>query len=300
MKKYKNYISKFKSLSGKIAIVTGATGSIGEAICYHLLSLKCNIIMAVRNIDKGRDLRNKLLKEFHGTTIEIEEVDFSDFNSLKNFVERIKKREHIDFLINNAGVYHLPVSLDRNNIEKTFMTNYLSAFYINNELKDFIKRCNGKIINQLSASMYFYKFYDNFEDDIYSLKTRNKTLRYARSKMFLAMDSIRLKEMGYNITLCHPGCSATSLFNSSKGGFSKIFNIFIVPLMKIIFMNPYKASLSVIYSIFNETTMDEWISPNGLFMLWGYPTKKKIKSCFLNKKTIADLYNKSVSLIYKL
>ena len=52
--------------------------------------------------------------------------------------------------------------------------------------------------------------------------------------------------------------------------------------MKIIFMKPQKAALSVIYGIFNGCKRSEWIGPK-FFNIWGLPKQQKLHTCSKNE-----------------
>lgn len=90
-----------------IAIVTGATGDIGEEFVKSLLS-ETDQVWAV-----GRS-ENKLtsLKEKYGDKIVPVRVDLSDMNDLFSFCEKIEsEKPEIRYLVNNAGVAKMkPVS----------------------------------------------------------------------------------------------------------------------------------------------------------------------------------------------
>ena len=90
-----------------IAIVTGATGDIGEEFVKSLLS-ETDQVWAV-----GRS-ENKLtsLKEKYGDKIVPVRVDLSDRNDIFSFCEKIEsEKPEIRYLVNNAGVAKMkPVS----------------------------------------------------------------------------------------------------------------------------------------------------------------------------------------------
>ena len=127
-----------------------------------------------------------------------------------------------------------------------------------------------------------------------SLGVKNRTKVYGRSKRLLNYHLLYLKEQGYDIRITHPGVSATSLFASEKGGFGKLFNAVIVPLMKIIFHSPDKSSLTVLYGLNDEVEYGKEIGPGGLFAVWGYPKVLKLSKKMQDKERqekVVELYN---------
>ena len=67
--------------------------------------------------------------------------------------------------------------------------------------------------------------------------------------------------------------------------------------MKIIFMKPKKACLSVLKGVFEKTKSNQWIGP-WLFDVWGMPKLKKVNTCTDKEqdrifKTAEELYKKA-------
>ena len=82
-----------KNLSDKVAIVTGCTGGIGNAVCKSLASNRVKVIGISRNYNKNVD----------GFLQEYISADLGNFNSISNISTILKKYNHIDYLINCSG-----------------------------------------------------------------------------------------------------------------------------------------------------------------------------------------------------
>lgn len=280
MKNYYNWINKnSKSLKNKNVIVLGATGSIGIETCKYLSYLNANIYIAIRNKDKGNKLINELKIEYPDNNYYLLIVDLSSSNSVNDFINVIKSI-NIDYFISCAGIYHLNKKILDDNLEIHFATNYFNQIRIVESISDLVLKRNGKIIVLGSIS---YRFNNIDLSDIMSLNTSNKTKVYARSKRLLIIHLLKLIKDGAPIIIAHPGVCPTTLFASEKGGFSKLFNKTIFPIMKLIFISPKKAALNVIYAVFNDIDYGYQIGPRGLFHVWGYPKKHRF-----NKKVLDD------------
>lgn len=284
----KYVLDSCQNMHGKYAIVTGATGSIGFEVARFLTLLGADVGITYRNEEKGIQVKKKIENEFD-RTIDIYPLDLCDLNQVKQFSSLINR--DVDYLFNIAGTYHLPKKLIDDKYEITFLSDYLSVSILNRTFLE--KYANISIINTGSVSMYYSKV--DF-DDIMGLNIKNKTVRYGRDKRLLALDTLNLKEKYPNnrIVLCHPGVSATSLFASSKGGFNKAFNALIFPLMKVIFMSPKKASLSILMSAFINLHESELVAPRGLFHSWGLPKNIKYRKSLFNsseKKKLSEIYD---------
>ena len=92
-------------LAGRVAIITGAAGGIGEALCLKLAESKMRLLITGRNLEK----LNALAERLRAMGAEAQ-VCAGDLSSL-DFVDRVldSAREAfggIDVIINNAGLAH--------------------------------------------------------------------------------------------------------------------------------------------------------------------------------------------------
>ncbi len=89
-------------LRGKTAIVTGAAGGIGEAICKKLASLGMNLMITGRKVQALEELAAQLPTQVHYCVGDLTEL---------SFVDRLLKETRlvfgsVDVIINNAGLSH--------------------------------------------------------------------------------------------------------------------------------------------------------------------------------------------------
>ncbi len=91
-----------KHMKNKIALVTGGTSGIGEAISLELVANNIEVIICGRNIEKGKQLINKITKSGGNATFYC--CDFSTKNGVDDFFQQVnEKYSRIDYAINNAG-----------------------------------------------------------------------------------------------------------------------------------------------------------------------------------------------------
>ena len=91
-------------MKGKIALITGGTSGIGDAICEELHKEGAFIITCGRNPEKTKKWEEeKKKKDF--SNLEVYVCDVSDYESCKKMIMEIeKKHKRIDILVNNAGI----------------------------------------------------------------------------------------------------------------------------------------------------------------------------------------------------
>lgn len=89
-------------MKNKIALVTGGTSGIGEAITLELVANNIEVIIGGRNIEKGKQLVDRIIKSGgHGSFYC---CDFSKEKGVDDFFQQVnEKHHHIDYAINNAG-----------------------------------------------------------------------------------------------------------------------------------------------------------------------------------------------------
>ena len=279
MVKYKKWLAKNKfDFTNKTALIVGGTGTIGVKTIEYLLYLNADVIIAARNLKKANNIKDKLLSQFPNANISILELDVSSKKSIDKFLLNINNYPKIDIFINNAGVYHLNSTLSVDGYEIHFATNALGNYYISN-----------KIVNNLndSASMVIvgsiaYKYVNVDLNDVEGIKIASKFKKYANTKRILTANVCKLKRKysNYNINLVHPGICATELFQKAN---SNILLKLAYPFMKLIFISPAKAALSLIAGIEMKTKINEWIGPR-VFSVWGYPKKSKLHKRVINEK----------------
>ena len=91
------------NLKGKVALVTGGTGSIGAAICMQLAGSGARVATNYRNEEKAKAWQAEAKKSGHD--ISIYQADVSDFDACQSLVEQVEKNlGPIDILVNNAGI----------------------------------------------------------------------------------------------------------------------------------------------------------------------------------------------------
>ncbi len=128
-------------LSGRRALVTGASGGIGGAIARALHGQGCHVVLAGRR----REALGSLAAELGGRT-QVEAAELADPDAAEALV---KTAEPLDILVNNAGVTRdmLALRLKDADWETVLDTNLTAAFRLARaSLKGMLKRRFGRII----------------------------------------------------------------------------------------------------------------------------------------------------------
>ena len=95
--------TKLFDLSGKVAIVTGASRGIGASIAEALAEFGANVVVSSRSKEAVDEIANKITNNGHNALAC--ECHVGEEDHLKNLVDTtIKKYDKIDILVNNAGI----------------------------------------------------------------------------------------------------------------------------------------------------------------------------------------------------
>jgi 3-oxoacyl-[acyl-carrier protein] reductase len=142
-------------LSGKIALITGASRGIGKAIAVKFGSLGADIaVVYAGNEEKAQEVVSII--RGYGVRAEAFKCDVSDFTAVKETVEEIKNiLGPVDILVNNAGITKdsLVMNMKEEAFDAVVDTNLKGAFNMIRHCSPmFIRKKSGKIINISSVA----------------------------------------------------------------------------------------------------------------------------------------------------
>lgn len=145
-------MSKF--LTGKVAIVTGATRGIGRAIASRLLEEGAGVAICGRSADAVSQAVGELSRE-HGGEVMGEAADVSRLEDVNRLFERVDERfGGLDILVNNAGVgiFRSVADLSPDDWRRTIDVNLTGVYYCcHAALPRFKQRPEGGYVIQIGS-----------------------------------------------------------------------------------------------------------------------------------------------------
>jgi NAD(P)-dependent dehydrogenase (short-subunit alcohol dehydrogenase family) len=279
---------------GKVAIVTGSSSGIGFEAARVLAGKDATVIIAVRNLEKGKTAAQKINNEFENADLHILELDLANLESVKNFAEDFKKEySHLDLLINNAGVMIPPYSKTADGFELQFGTNHLGHFALTGRLLDIlINTENSKIVNV--SSMAHKQGNLDFDDLNWEKRKYSAWKAYGDSKIanlyFTFKLDKKLKENNLKIitTAAHPGWTSTELQRHS--GLIAFFNSFASQDISMGALPTLRAAIDA------EAKGGEYFGPKGFMEIRGYPIKVDSNDLSKDEKIAKKLWEVSQEL----
>lgn len=202
--------------SGKLAIITGATGGIGLETARGLAGAGAEVILAGRNPAKGRSAEVSIRDHHRNAKVRFELVDLSSLASIAKFADHmLSAGRPIDILVNNAGVMALPNrQTTADGFEMQFGTNYLSHFALTGRMLPLLTAAGARVV-QIS-SMAHRSGTIRLEDLNYEQGYKPWSV-YSQTKLAMLMFAIELdrrsKANGWRLTsvAAHPGFARTDL-----------------------------------------------------------------------------------------
>jgi NAD(P)-dependent dehydrogenase (short-subunit alcohol dehydrogenase family) len=132
-------------LSGRVALITGASGGLGAQFARTLSRAGTAVVLASRRTDKLKDLRAEI--ESEGGDAHVVSLDVTDIDSIKSAVAHAETEVgSIDILVNNSGVSTTKRVQDvsEDDFDFVFDTNVKGSFFVAQEVgKRMLARAKG-------------------------------------------------------------------------------------------------------------------------------------------------------------
>jgi retinol dehydrogenase 14 len=226
----------------KVILLTGATSGIGEAAVKEMVRSASTLILPVRNISKGEELKLALNAINPNCIIDLYECDFGSIKSVKQMIVNVRnKYQVIDVLANNAGLFNGNIIMTEDGVEETFQVNVLSQYLLISSLIDLIQASeSGRIVNLSSLGHKGGKFdLDNLNCEKENNNLGGGSKAYFNSNLYRNLLTVYyanlLQSTGSKVTIncMHPGAIRTGLGTQNKGVINglliKLFGVFTKP-----------------------------------------------------------------------
>lgn len=262
--------------TGRTAVVTGANSGLGYLTSLELARRGAHVIMAVRNLEKGRDAVAGIKAAHANGSVELRQLDLADLEQVKSFALRlIAEGTRVDLLVNNAGIMMPPRTLTRQGHELQFGVNHLAHFALTGLLLPRLRESAGSRIVTLSSDLH-KRGRIHFED-LGGERRYGRIAFYAQSKfanVLFALELARRLQRAGSATssvLAHPGYAATNLQMSGPSGVLKL----LMHIGNRFMAQP--AAMGALPQLFAATAPEvesgAFIGPDGRNEMKGYPTR---------------------------
>jgi NAD(P)-dependent dehydrogenase (short-subunit alcohol dehydrogenase family) len=202
-------------LSGRRALVTGASGGLGAETARALASCGAAVTLTARNLEKGEAVAERIRHSTGSPNIDVGELELLSPDSVRAFAKAwLADHDELNILVNNAGVMACPLERNTPGWEMQFATNHLGHFLLTCLLAPALKAgAPTRIVNLSSGGHRLGNV--NFEDPNYENRPYDKFGAYGQSKtanvLFTVELTRRLAGQGVTANAVHPGVIMTEL-----------------------------------------------------------------------------------------
>ncbi|MEV0565403.1 SDR family oxidoreductase [Dactylosporangium sp. NPDC050588] len=207
------------SLSGRLAVVTGASDGVGLGLAARLAAAGAEVVMPVRNRRKGEAAVATIRQQHPDAALSLRELDLSSLASVAALGAALRADGRpIHILVNNAGVMTPPRrQTTADGFELQFGTNHLGHVALVGHLLPLLRAGHARVTSQISIAANQNAI--NW-DDLNWERSYDGMRAYSQSKIAFGLFGLELDRRsragGWGITsnLAHPGVAATSLLQA--------------------------------------------------------------------------------------
>ncbi|MBQ9922076.1 MAG: SDR family NAD(P)-dependent oxidoreductase, partial [Clostridia bacterium] len=234
-----------EGLKGKTIAVTGSTGGIGRELCTFLAALGADLILVDRNPKLSAEHKNSLTERFPEIKVDSIRLDLEDICAAD---EAASKLRGIDVFIHNAGAYSIPRHKCTTGYGNVFQINFATPYYMIKKLLPSLREHRGKVV-VVGSIAHNYSKTDEGDVDFETRSAASKVYGNAKRFLMFALYELFKNEKDVTLSVCHPGITFTNI----TAHYPKLIFAVIKHPMKVIFMKPKTAALSILKGVFDTT-----------------------------------------------
>ncbi len=193
-----------KQLNNKTAVITGASGGLGEQIAYQLAQKNMNLILIARNLEKLTRIQEKCMTLTNGAVI-VFSCDLTQPCERQQVIDNILANHCVDVLVNNAGfgMFKEAIDFSEEEIRTMFELNVGAVMDLTIKLVPQMKKSGTGSIVQIASQA--------------GKIATNKSSIYSATKFavlgFTNALRLELKKDHINVMSVNPGPIETNFFN---------------------------------------------------------------------------------------
>ena len=279
------------AIEGKKVLITGGTSGIGLATAEELARRGATVMITARDEAKGAAAVDRIRANTR-IDVELGDLDLSRLESVRSFADRYQaEHDHLDVLVNNAGVMAGSRRETPDGLEWTFAVNHLGPFLLTNLLTDLlVASAPARIVNVSSETHRGVKAGLDV-DDLQMTSGYSSSKAYAASKLANILFTVelerRLGPAGVTARTLHPGVVATEF---GKGPDSPRTMGVAMTLLKPFLRKPSKGAATAVLL----ATADDDVLQAGLY--WSDEAPEEPAPAALDPDASARLWAESEGL----
>ena len=197
-------------MAGKVIVITGGNTGIGKEAAVGLASLGARVVVTSRNEERGRSARKEIAERSGNDSVDVMPLDLASFRSIRSFAaEALDRFDHLDVLVNNAGLILYRRAETQEGFEETFGVNHLGHFLLTDLLLERLRASAPSRVVVVSSGAHKGARRGLDFDDLQSERKYKWAKAYSKSKLaniwFTRELARRLDGTGVTVNALHPG-----------------------------------------------------------------------------------------------
>jgi NAD(P)-dependent dehydrogenase (short-subunit alcohol dehydrogenase family) len=211
-------VQKSKTLTGRVALVTGANSGIGRVTARELAALGAHVFIACRSADRAQPVVDEIRALSGEAKVEALPLDLADLGSVRQCAQAFLARGlPLHLLINNAGLAGAR-GLTKSGFELAFGVNHLGHFLLTQLLQErLLASAPARVVSVASVAHLRVRAID-WTALRQPTRARTGLPEYGVSKLcnvlFSAELGRRLAGTGVHTYSLHPGVVASEVWRS--------------------------------------------------------------------------------------
>jgi NAD(P)-dependent dehydrogenase (short-subunit alcohol dehydrogenase family) len=295
-------------LTGKLALVTGASDGLGLALAERLARAGADLVLPVRNQAKGVAAAERVRDVAPGASIAVRTLDLSSLASVATVGdELVAEGRPIDILVLNAGIMTPPARRQsEDGFELQLATNHLGHFALTARLLPLLRAGHARVTTQASVAANRHGV---AWDDLQWERSYDAGKAYSSSKIAVALFGLQLDRVsrarGWGITsnVAHPGVSATNLLaaHPEMGRAKDTFAVRVIRRLSTSRLPVVQtAAEGILPALYAATSPDahggRFYGPSGPMQLAGAPVERKPYTFIAGERDAERLWDISAQL----
>lgn len=285
----KNIDVAVPDLTGRLALVTGASDGIGLHVAARLARAGAEVIMPVRTPAKGQAAAERIRRLVPDARLDVRELDLSSQASVARLADDLlREGRPLHVQVNNAGVMTPPTrQVTEDGWELQLATNHLGHFALTGRLLPLLRAGGAHVTSQVSvaANQNAVRW-----DDIGWERGYHPMRAYSSSKIALGLFATELHRRsvqegwGVRSNLSHPGVSPTNLLAAQPQmgrprDTAQVRLIRALSRRGVLLGTPQTAALPAVYAATSpDAEGGRLYGPRGLGHLGGAPGEQALYS----------------------
>lgn len=265
---------------GKVVLVTGSNSGLGLSSARALAAAGARVLLACRNEQKAAEALVVVREAAQGAEPEVVALDLADLTSVRACAQDVAGRvDHLDVVMNNAGIMAIPKSQTAQGFEAQFGTNHLGHFALDGLLLPLLMAAPSPRV--VTTTSFMHRMGTMHWDDLSAERGYRKWSAYGQSKLSNLLFAYELDRLSraQGSTLvsvaAHPGYASTHLQAAGPEMAGNRLAGHVMSVSNAIAAQP--ADMGALPQLYGATMPDvkggDFYGPGGLFEMRGSPRK---------------------------